>query len=116
LRELEPVIEEEGFEIARVTKYGFSVTTPQMKRNVRIQFTRKALGIVDDKKDEDVDVLRERLACFREKLMVNMGRYHGGAVPDYSDGSHFSAFQCYFADNKRRNETAIPSFAAAALQ
>jgi len=116
LRELEPVIEEEGFEIARTTKSGFSVTKPELKRNVRVQFTRKALGIVDDKKDEDVYELKERLACYREKLMVNMGRYHGGAVPDYSDGPHFSTFHRHFADNKRRNETAIPSFAAATHQ
>jgi len=116
LRELEPVIEEEGFEIARTTKSGLSVTKPEMKRNIRIQFTRKAMGLVDDEKDEDVDELRERLACHREKLMLSMGRYHQGAVPEYRDGSHFSAFQCYFADNKRRNETAIPSLAAAALQ
>jgi len=116
LQELKPVIEEEGFEVARTTKSGFSVTTPQMKRNVRIQYTRKAMGLVDDEKGEDVDELRERLACFREKLMVNMGRYHQGVVPEFRSGSHFSAFQCNYAVNKRRNETAIPSFAAAALQ
>ncbi|EAU53721.1 hypothetical protein [Mariprofundus ferrooxydans] len=116
LNELEPLIHEEGFEIARTTTSGFSVTTSAMKRNVRIQFTRKALGYADEERDEDVYELKERLACFREKLMCSMGRYHEGVVPEFRSGSHFSAFQCYFADNKRRNETAIPSFAAAALQ
>jgi len=82
LKELKPVIEEEGFQIARITKSGFSVTTPQMKRNIRIQFTRKAMGLVEGEKKEDVDELRERLACFREKLMLSMGRYHGGEMLD----------------------------------
>ncbi|KON48519.1 hypothetical protein [Mariprofundus ferrooxydans] len=116
LNELEPLIHEEGFEIARTTKSGFSVTAPKMKRNVRIQFTRKAMGLVDDKKDEDVDVLRERLSCHREKLMLSMGRYHQGAVPEYSDGSHFSAFHRHFAGNEKWNDKAIPPFSAAAHQ
>jgi len=117
LKELKPVVEEEGFEIARVTKSGFSVVPPQMKRNVRIQFTRKAMGLVDEERVEDVDELRERLACFKEKLMCSMKRYHGGAVPDYSDGSHFSAFQCCYVGNKRWNRAAaIPPFSATPQQ
>jgi len=113
LQELKPVIEEEGFEIARVTKSGFSVTTPTMKRNVRIQFTRKALGIVDDKKDEDVDELRERLACFREKLMLSMGRYHQPLLPDFKRDMKEGTTPLYCRhcmDRKSGNE--IPTFSA----
>jgi|GEM_PF-7056536 len=114
LHELEPVIKDEGFEIARVTKSGFSVTTQTMKRNIRIQFTRKCMGLVEDEKNEDVDELRERLACCREKLMLSMGRYHGGGMPDLGSGLLDSAFYGCCVDSKGRN--AISPLAATALQ
>jgi len=113
LRELEPVIEEEGFEIARTTKSGFSVTKPEMKRNVRIQFTRKAMGLVDEERDEDVYELKERLSCHREKLMLSMGRYHQPLLPDFKRDMKEGTTPLYCRhcmDRKSGNE--IPTFSA----
>jgi len=81
LNKLKPLIQGEGFEVARITKSGFSVTTTNMKRNIRILFTRRCMGI-DDNVEDDLDKAVERLACFREKLMLSMGRYHGGEMLD----------------------------------
>jgi len=86
LQKLKPIIKDEGFEVVRTTKSGFSVTKQSMKRNIRIQFTRRAMGHVDEEKDEDVGLLKERLACFREKLMCSMGRYHVGGMADVVNG------------------------------
>ncbi len=110
VQELLPVIEAEGFEVARVTKSGFSVTSPSMKRNVRFRYTRKMMGL-DDGKDVVADVvgLRERLACYREKLMLSMGRYHGEAeVPDVMDslgmeGDRGKLYSCHFISSKNEN-------------
>jgi len=113
LKELKPVIKDEGFEVVRTTKSGFSVTKQSMKRNIRIQFTRKAMGYVDEEKGDDVDVLKERLACLREKLMCSMGRYHVGGVSDVKVGLH-STFDGCCVDNKSRN--GISPFDATAHQ
>lgn len=82
LKELEPVIQDEGFQVARMIKSGFSVTAPTMKRNIRIKYTEKALGKPERVVDEGIDELKERLACHREKLMQHMGRYHDGGMPE----------------------------------
>jgi len=82
VQELLPVIEVEGFEVVRMTRSGFSVMGPEMKRNVRFRYTRKMMGYGDEKGVEaDVVELKERLACYREKLMVSMGRYHESGIP-----------------------------------
>jgi len=113
LQELEPVIEEKGFEVARTTKSGFSLTKPSMKRNIRVQFTRSAMGYADKEMDENVVVLKERLVSFRGKLMCSTGRYHVGRVADVKVGLH-SPFGGYCVDNKSRN--GISPFDATAPQ
>jgi len=86
VKALDSVIQDEGFEVARVTKSGFSVTSQEMKRNVRFRFTERAMGKPERVVSQDVVGLRERLACFREKLMVSMARYHEGGMADLKDG------------------------------
>jgi len=104
LQKLKPIIKDEGFEVVRTTKSGFSVTKQSMKRNIRIQFTRRAMGHVDEEKDEDVGLLKERLACLREKLLVSMERYHVGGVGDVMDGLGSSLLcGCHCTDNKTMN-------------
>ena len=85
VKALDSVIQDEGFEVARVTKSGFSVTSPEMKRNVRFRFTERAMGKPERVVSKDVVGLRERLACYREKLMLSMGRYHEGGVVQVVD-------------------------------
>jgi len=104
LQELLPVIQAEGFEVVRVTKSAFSVRSPELNRNVRFRFTRKMMGYGDEKAIEvDVGALSERLACMREKLMLDMGRYHKGGVADLRDSSSL-LYGCHCTDKKPMNE------------
>jgi len=104
-----PVIEGEGFEVVRMTRSGFSVRGADMKRNVRFRYTRKMMGYVDEENIEDVGVLKERLACRREKLMIDMDRYHELGVPDVrseldiNKGSSSPLYGCHCISRKSGN-------------
>ncbi|TLS78299.1 hypothetical protein FE236_00630 [Mariprofundus erugo] len=102
---LEPVIQQHGFEVTRVTRSGFSVMGANM-RPARIRFTERLGGKVKKAGDGGLSALNQKLARYREKLMLHMRRYHDRSSIDGL------SFQPHFMARQMRN--AIPHLPAMA--